>query len=211
MISEAVLKKYHATVVVLNKGEILFQEGDIAGFFHIVKSGKIKMANYNTDGREFVQGYFTEGESFGEPPFFSRQPFPASAVAVEKSEVWKISYDEFMKLLERNFNVHFELTQALSDRLMYKAKMLSELAMEEAEHRLTTLIEYLIAHNGKGKKSPLKLTLTRQQLADMTGLRVETVIRSIKLLEQKQLLEIDEDGKIIWKHSSRKKQNPPAE
>jgi CRP-like cAMP-binding protein len=39
---------------------------------------------------------------------------------------------------------------------------------------------------------------TRQQLADMTGLRVETVVRSIKAMEHKGVLEI-EDGKILWR------------
>jgi hypothetical protein len=34
----------------------------------------------------------------------------------------------------------------------------------------------------------------------MTGLRVETVIRSIKAMEQRKLLAIDADGKILWKH-----------
>jgi hypothetical protein len=33
----------------------------------------------------------------------------------------------------------------------------------------------------------------------MTGLRVETVIRTIKSLEQKGILDLDPDGKILWK------------
>lgn len=200
MISAAVLKKHRATVVLLNKGKMLFQEGDTANFFYIVKSGRVKMSNYSDDGREFVQGYFTDGQSFGEPPFFSHGPYPASAIAVDESRVWKISHDEFLKLLKNNFEIHLELTRVLCDRLVYKSTMLSELAIEEAEHRLTTLIRYLVVHSHRHGKNPQKLIFTRQQLADMTGLRVETVIRTVKLLEQKRLLEIDRKGKIIWKH-----------
>lgn len=37
--------------------------------------------------------------------------------------------------------------------------------------------------------------LTRQQIADMTGLRVETVIRSIRQMEEKGELVIDK-GKV---------------
>jgi len=164
-----------------------------------VKSGKIKMANYSDDGREFVQGYFTAGQSFGEPPFFSDVPYPASGIAVEESEVWKIPRVEFLRLLKENSEIHLSLTRALCDRLFYKSTMLSELAIEEAEHRLTTLIRYLVAHGDLQQKTPAQLVFTRQQLADMTGLRVETVIRSVKLLEQKKLLEIDSHGKIFWK------------
>ena len=182
---------------------MLFQYGDTVSFFYIVKSGKIKMSNFSDDGKEFVQGYFVTGQSFGEPPFFTQVPYPASAMAVEKSEVWKIPRTEFLKLLKNNFDIHLELMKVLCNRLIYKSTMLSELAIEEAEHRLITLIHYLLEQNSENKKSPLKLSFTRQQLADMTGLRVETVIRSIKSLEQKQLLKIDDDGKIVWKHNKK--------
>lgn len=159
------------------------------------------MSNYSDDGREFVQGYFTEGQSFGEPPFFSKGQYPASAIAMEKSELWKIPHESFLLLLKNNFDIHIELMQTLCNRLVYKSTMLSELAIEEAEHRLLTLIKYLVEHESKLSKAPIKISFTRQQLADMTGLRVETVIRTIKLLEQKRFLEIDSDGKIIWKPS----------
>lgn len=55
MITETILKKHHAAAVSLGKGEMLFQQGDAANFFFIVKSGKIKMSNYSDDGGEFVQ------------------------------------------------------------------------------------------------------------------------------------------------------------
>ena len=32
----------------------------------------------------------------------------------------------------------------------------------------------------------------------MTGLRVETVIRSIKSMEHKKMLRLDKGGKIVW-------------
>jgi CRP-like cAMP-binding protein len=83
--------------------------------------------------------------------------------------------------------------------------MLSEIATEEAEHRIATLIRYWIKENAVA--GDFTVPFTRQQIADMTGLRVETVIRSIKNLEQQRLLSIDEQGKIIWK--SRKRQSPP--
>lgn len=201
MISESILTHYRAVVVPLNKGDMLFQQGDVASSFYIVKKGRIKMSNYSDDGREFVQGYFTDSQSFGEPPFFSKDCYPASAVAMEKSEIWKIAHDDFLLLLRNNFDIHVELMQTLCNRLVYKSTMLSELAIEEAEHRLLTLIRYLVEHESHRSHMPVKIGFTRQQLADMTGLRVETVIRSVKSLEQKRQLEIDPDGKIIWKQT----------
>jgi CRP-like cAMP-binding protein len=197
MIPETILEQYNARVILLDKGEILFQQGEMATYFWLVRSGRIKMASYNDQGREFVQGYFTEAQSFGEPPFFNNMPYPASAIALVESSIWKIPHDSFIELLRNNFPIHLKLTQVLSGRLIYKSMMLTEIAVEEAEHRLRTLIEYLRRNEGVKTGGLYRVPLTRQQLADMTGLRVETVIRSIKGLEAKGELSI-EDGKIIW-------------
>lgn len=198
MIPETILKKYSAVSLVLEKNDFLFHQGDIAQSFFIVRSGRIKMLNYSEEGREFVQGYFVAGESFGEPPFFTNSNYPASAQAVESSSVWKIPREKFIDLLRDHFTIHLDVTKTLCGRLQYKSTMLSELAMEEAEHRLITLMNYLIEHSAVPDSN--RISFTRQQLADMTGLRVETVIRSIKALEHKGILEIDRDGKIDWKH-----------
>jgi len=203
MIESEILLRYHATIAELNKGEMLFQQGETASMFHIVKRGRIKMSNYSDDGREFIQGYFTEGQSFGEPPFFTRSPYPASSFAVERSEVWKIPHEDFIALLRENFDIHLDVMRTLCSRLVYKSTMLSELAIEEAQHRLLTLIRYLAEQSAVQGEASVRIALTRQQLADMTGLRVETVIRSIKSLEARHLLEIDDDGKIRLKPASR--------
>ncbi len=200
MIPENILRKHRASLTAYKKGDFIFHQGEAANHFHIVKSGKIKMANFSETGKEFVQGYFTAGQSFGEPPFFCRMPYPASAIATETSKVWICAYDDFMQLLKKNFPTHLSVTQTLCGRLVYKSMMLSEIANEEAEHRIATLIRYWLKE--KGAKDNFSVPFTRQQIADMTGLRVETVIRSIKNLEQKRMLTIDKQGKILWKTKS---------
>ncbi len=197
LVPKELLKKYNATCVKLEKGAILFRQSEEATSFFIVDKGKVKMAHYSDQGREFVQGYFTDGQSFGEPPFFNHKPYPASAVAVSKSTIWKIGREDFLKLLRENFDAHLRLTEVLSDRLVYKSIMLSEVAVEEADHRLTTLINYFRKSEGKKKGETYNVPFTRQQLADMAGLRVETVIRTIKTMEEQGKLEIEE-GKILW-------------
>jgi CRP-like cAMP-binding protein len=197
MIPDTLWQRYGARVVQLAKGETLFDQGTTAGSFHQVKSGRIKMVSYNEQGREFVQGMFTEGQTFGEPPFFNDVPYPAAAVAVAESEVWRCGREGFLRLLAEHPAVHLELTKVLSGRLVYKSMMLAEIAVEEAEHRLATLIEYLRSTDTTGAGQPYRVPFTRQQLADMTGLRVETVVRTVKAMEQRGALEIA-DGKILW-------------
>ncbi len=196
ILPDALLKKYGATVLRKTKGDVIIREGEKARSFYVVKSGQVKMINTSEDGKEFIQGYFSQGESFGEPPFFTGGSYPASAVAVSGCEIWKIDRPDFLRLLRENFEVHLELTRALGKRLIYKSMMLSEIAIEEAEHRVRTLLDYLRESNATGEPQ-FTVPFSRQQLADMVGLRVETVIRIVKNLEQKGLVTLSHEGKIL--------------
>ncbi|GGX28999.1 Crp/Fnr family transcriptional regulator [Aquimarina muelleri] len=173
------LKKY-------NRGEVLFEEGATARYYYQVHIGEIKMNNYNQDGKEHIQGIFTKDKSFGEPPLFADFKYPANAEAITDSEVWLLSKQKFLTLLEENPKIHHKFTSTLALRLYYKAIMVSEISTQEPEHRILRILDYFKKNNSKKNSSNIyKVELTRQQLADLTGLRVETVIRSIKKLEQK--------------------------
>lgn len=196
MIDETLLLEFGAHSLFLKKGEILFEEGDTAKHFYQIISGEIKMNNFNDEGKEFIQSIFTKGNCFGEPPLFIDKPYPANAVAIVDSEILAIAKEAFFKLLYSNPEAHLNMTENLAQRLYFKSVMASEISSQEPEHRILKLIDYFKESISKLKPTEkYKVDLTRQQIADLTGLRVETVIRSIKSLEKKGLLFI-EDRKV---------------
>lgn len=196
IVSEDLLKRYGATLVAAGAGDAIFEQGDRATHFFVVRTGRIRMVSTSEKGREFTQGWFDPGQSFGEPPFFDEVDYPAAALAEVDSTVWRCARESFLKLLREHPEVHLKLTRALSRRLVYKALMLGEIAIEEAEHRLATLFRYL-RELKPGESAEYRVPFTRQQLADMTGLRVETVIRTVKIMESKRVLRIV-GGRIVW-------------
>lgn len=191
MIDENLLLNHGAKRVTFSKGDQLFREGESAVNFYQVASGEIKMNNYNEDGKEFIQGIFSIGQSFGEPPLLAKVKYPANAEAISDAEVFQLSKEQFLELLSSHPKVHLKITETLAKRLYYKAIMVSEISSQEPEHRILRIIDYLKQHVGKvEEKFGYRLDLTRQQLADLTGLRVETVIRATKSLEKKGELQI---------------------
>jgi CRP-like cAMP-binding protein len=191
-IEEQLLMKLGAQEISLKKGEAIFNEGDMAKFFYQIKIGEIKMNNYNDEGKEFIQSIFTTGDTFGEPPLFLGKRYPANAIAIVDTILYAIKKNLFLKLLETNPEVNLQIINNLSNRIYYKSVMSSEMASQEPEHRILKLIDYLKETISKTKvHEKYKVDLTRQQIADLTGLRVETVIRSIKSLEKKGFLMIE--------------------
>lgn len=191
MISQELLLDFGARKVGFSKGDQLFQEGEAAQNYYQVVSGEIKMNNYNADGKEYIQGIFTAGQSFGEPPLFANVKYPANAEAMTDAEVLQLHKDQFLELLTAHPDIHLKITETLASRLFYKAVMASEIASQEPEHRILRIIDYFkkYVYKIQGEFS-FKVDLTRQQIADLTGLRVETVIRAMKSLEKKGEIQI---------------------
>ncbi len=191
MIATHLLQQFGAELKHFAKGTTLFQEGDRARYYYQVASGEVKMNNFNDEGKEFLQGIFTAGDSFGEPPLLIDEPYPANAEALTDATVYLLSKARFFELQSANPDAAIAISTRLAKRLYYKAIMASEISSQDPEHRLLKLIDYFKANVDpvpEGEK--YSVPFTRQQLADLTGLRVETVIRAIKALEKKSEIEI---------------------
>lgn len=184
MISAELLEQYKARLVRVRKDQVLFEQGDMAADYFQVEEGQVRMYILNHEGQEFTQGIFHAGESFGEPPLLGNFPYPATAIALTPGKVWRLPKAEFLLLLKNNFDLHLKLDHVLCNRLQYKSMILTEISSHTPEHRLTTILKYLKSKIDPGGSSqPIIIPYTRQQLADMTSLRVETVIRTIKKME----------------------------
>jgi len=187
-----ILEKYHAKLVSLRKDQVLFHEGDKALDYFQVEKGSVKMFIASSEGQEFIQGIFSSGESFGEPALIANFPYPGSVVAIEETKVWKLPGDYFLQMLRENFDLHVKMDQVLCQRLRYKSMVLSEISSYEPEHRIIALLKYYKAKNATtGGNGKLIIPYTRQQLADMSGLRVETVIRTVKKMEKDRKIALE--------------------
>ncbi|MCK5281399.1 MAG: Crp/Fnr family transcriptional regulator [Cyclobacteriaceae bacterium] len=174
----------------VQKDEYIFLEDESASFYFQVMSGTVKMSSYSENGQEFIQGIFKAGQSFGEPPLFGDFSYPNNAIATEKSEIARLPKDVFFELLKENFDIQWKFNALLSNRLRYKSILLKEISSYYPDHVIMTLLKYLRENSGESDNLQFYVPFTRQQLADMTGLRVETVIRTVKKLHKEGKLEI---------------------
>lgn len=181
----AVFKEYE-------KGEVLFYEGDTANNYYQVISGSIKMFNTNDDGKEFTQGYFSGGQSFGEPPLFINEKYPASAMAFQPSEVIRLSREKFLLILEEFPAIQKQFLELMARRIYNKATTSKDIINQKPEFRIKAFLDTY-------KKSDTRehIALTRQEIANFTGLRVETVIRTLSKMQKKEIVEII-DHKIYY-------------
>ncbi|GGE50246.1 CRP-like cAMP-binding protein [Pedobacter psychrotolerans] len=179
-------------VKTFHKDAIVYEPGMQPRYVYFIKLGEVRMVTISDEGKEFIQGVFKAGQYFGEPALLIDRPYLAFTIINKDSQIIQVSKNDFFGLIENEPGFSMSIIKTLSKRLFYKSMMLEELANEKAEHRLLTIINYLLAEVKVGEQ----LKVTRQELADMTGLRVETVIRGVKLLSSKEEISMVR-GKIV--------------
>lgn len=202
MVDINLLLEYGGSLKEVKKDEIICQEGEIALFYFQLVKGRLKWRHVDDDGKEFIHEFVDEGDSFGVGPLFDEQPYDASVVSEEPSTLLRLKLPLFHQMLKDHPEIHFRFTKLLAERLRYRHLLIKLLAHCDPEYRLITLLNYLIQHKKNVCFVRNRLLLTRKELASMVGLRVETVIRTIKQLEQKKLISIDK-GKVYLSNMTR--------
>lgn len=202
MIDMDTLICYGATYKKVAKGDLIFMEGSLCRYYHQLVEGRVKWMNVDDSGKEFLQKIVLEGESFGELPLLDGGPYVASAVADADSLLIRLPKEIFLQLLRENVTIHFGFTRLMTERLRQKFILLKELASQDPERKVSTIIDMYkdvpdLNHDHCPECDKTKIALTRKEIADMTGLRVETVIRTIRHLHDKGKLTIQR-GKVYY-------------
>ena len=197
IIPEEILIGYKAQVITYNKDDYVFFEDENPEYYFQIISGMIKMSSFSNEGQEFIQGVFYEGQSLGEPAIFGGFPYPNNAIAMVESVLYRLNVSIFFEILKNHFELHKKFNQILADRIRYKSILLKEISSYSPDHIILTLLRYIRDRDQIDQKQHFIIPYTRQQIADMTGLRVETVIRTIKKLQKEKKLEIREHKIIL--------------
>lgn len=184
-----VAKKYR-------KNDIIFYEDTCANFYYQIIEGRVKLMNCNDKGKEYIQGMFEAGNCFGEPPLLLGCKYPCTAVCLSDCVILKLSKDKFSSILSEYPHIQQSLLHLLAYRIYNKSLHNKHIINQTPEHRIISFLESYKSQS-ENHASSVMIPYTRQEIADLTGLRVETVIRTLSLLNKKQRVQI-KNHKIYW-------------
>ncbi|MCA6067755.1 Crp/Fnr family transcriptional regulator [Chryseobacterium sp. RG1] len=197
VIDENILLKYGAIYQHYTAKEIIFSRGDNPMAYLQISKGTVDLNNYHEDGKEFTLNIFSVGQSIGESLLFGGNHYPMNAVAKDDCTLLCLPKAQFLQLLDENKNIVFRLLGHLSDRLFYKYAMLFGNSANEPIPKIVALLDYYKRSAFVEGQFKYAFPLTRQQIANLTGLRVETVIRTIKKMNEQGLILV-KDRKIFY-------------
>jgi CRP/FNR family cyclic AMP-dependent transcriptional regulator len=196
-IKTSLLHSVEAVEEQYNPGDYIFREEATPQFYYQIVTGEVKLNSYKEDGKEFIQNILSDNSCFGESMLILGKPYPVNAVALTKCNVLKVGRDQFLQLLKDYPNIFLDMYTTLSEKTSEKFVLMQKISSKNAEERLVELMNQMKESKENKDRYSFEIPHTRQQLASLTGLSLETTIRVIKRMEKNEIL-IIKNGKIFY-------------
>lgn len=193
---EDLLLSYGATEHEFKAFDTIFNVGDQPRFYYQIITGKVKLNHEDDDGRELIQSILEAGDSLCELLLFIDRLYPVNAVSLGSCKILRLPKLNFLDLLENNPGIAVEINKFISERLYQKFVLMQFSSSLQPQTRLKGVLNFFKSFNEDQSKYSFEIALTRKQLASLTALRTETVIRTIKKLEVEGFVKIT-NGKVF--------------
>ncbi len=173
------------------KDQFIFREGDPATSFHILKEGTVKCVKTSSGGKQVTLKVLMPGDLFCcDAAVLDGGAHPGCAQPMGDVSVLSLSKDTYYELLRHNPDAALEVIRYLGSRLQEAQETAKVLALNPADQRLAALLVKLAGRAGLREGNQVRLTvrLTRQDLADMVGMTVETATRIMGRFKRDRLV-----------------------
>lgn len=171
----------------LEKGEMLFREGDKAEGFYVLQTGAISVFKLTPDGREQIICVFRPPESFAEVTLATVEAYPANGVALENSKVILVQRAGFRDLIHRKPELSLHMLASMSLHLKHLVQTLQDYKGRQIEGRLA---DWLLRHAPVGAAS-FELPVTKKILAGQLGVTSETLSRTLARFRDEGLIRVE--------------------
>ncbi|WP_326984744.1 Crp/Fnr family transcriptional regulator [Chryseobacterium sp. MYb264] len=191
IICEELLLSHGAELQNYNSGEFIFEEGATPRYYFQIRSGTVVINSILDDGKEFIHGIPFEGHCFAETYLFHNVNYAINAIAITACEIIRMEKKKFFKFLLKHPEQIFHLYSYTADRMHYRYLTAAALSFRDPLTKIDLVMNYFKDYFGGKEKHSFLIPYTRQQLASLTGLRIETVIRTVKKMEKLDMVKID--------------------
>ena len=188
---------------VFAKDMILFHKGSPAQSLYLIESGEVRIFALSETGREITLDVYGPGECLGETALLDGNLRSTDAVAVEKTVIYTLRRDDFLRCLEQHPQVARRVMGLLVHRLEHATAYAENLAFLDVAGRVAALLLELAARYGSEHGSvELDLHLTQAEIASFVCASREMVNRVLAAyrkqgliaMEGNTILVLDPDG-----------------
>jgi CRP-like cAMP-binding protein len=133
---------------------------------------------------------YSDGDLLGHRQFIAEEAHPVSAVLLEDSTYTFIPGDTFRELLNTSTFFTRNFLTAIAREFTIWMNRMTVFSQYPVKHRLVLALLILHEQYRLSGSQPGVVTITRTELAEYVGAKLETVVRVLNTLKSDQLLNI---------------------
>ena len=168
----------------ITKKAVLFREGEEARGFFLLLKGKIKLIKVSPTGKEQILHFVQRGQSFAEAALYMDRTYPATAEAIEESELFFIPREGLSEAMTSHPGLAMNLIAHLARYLQLLTRKVEELSLMDATSRLA---QHLLG-NMEPVTGLVRLGAGKGQTASSLGMAVETFSRTLTKFKEEGMV-----------------------
>jgi CRP-like cAMP-binding protein len=186
-----------ARVREFERGEMLFIEGDSVQLVLLLTSGFAKINKLGLSGSEVILRFSAPGDVLGAMGLFStgKHCTTAQSFRMCRALVWEPP--AFKALAERFPVLHQNLARIVGGELLELEERFREIATERVAPRVARQLVRLLDKIGRRVQDGIEISLSREELAQMTGTTLSTVSRLLSAWEERGMVKPRREGVTI--------------
>ena len=191
--------------VFFNKGEALFEEGSNVDGIYFIENGTAKLYKLGFNRKEQILRFIKEGDIIGYRALLIGEAYQATVEAMSDLQAIFIPSDVFLHLLEVDSQLSYTMLQKISFELGESSNTVTFLAQKTVRERLAEVLLLLEQKLGTDPEGFIKISLTREEIANLIGTATESAIRLISEFKQDDYIAVEGRNIKILNHEKLKK------
>lgn len=184
----------HASERRLEAKEHVFCEGDPRTHVYRVEEGVIAIYKTLFDGRRRIIDFAYPGDYIG---LGVLGEYIMSAQATCQARVRSLSATALEKLAETDASLALKLYKSVCQDLVAARSLLVTVGQRSAIERMAAFLLALHRRSKDETNDIIKLAMRRSDIADLLGLTIETVSRTLTKLREMEIIEVEQGGTTV--------------
>ena len=193
-INELELSDKHRIELNFKRGETIFKQGSFANHVHFIKEGLVKVyIEIPNSEKNLVINLLPGGNLIGLPSIYGNKVYTYTATAIENTTICIIENSVIKELIENNGKFAAEIIKTMNHCSNATFSRFISLTHKQLSGRFADTLIYLSEEIYKN--TTFKLSLSRADLAELTGMSTMSVVKVIKDFKDNKIIK-NEGGNI---------------
>jgi CRP/FNR family transcriptional regulator, cyclic AMP receptor protein len=192
-----------AAVLEIGPGTALYREGEPSGAVYFLREGRVKL--YRSSGgpkaRDQILGVARDGSVLGFASALESRPQSQGATALTNCVLYAVFRDELANLMLTHPEASLRLARTLAARTRELEDLVGDLVFHSAPQRVARMLLNLATEEGRVTKRGVVFepSLSRQEMAEATGISREALSRALSRLAQEGILDLGSKSIVVLK------------